>query len=87
MYGQNTTIQALTMANLDSQHLKFTVWRILHNTNLIANDLGPAYLIPIKIISGTPSLGLNNPQKPGHYLVYERNSNLTPALDCVFVIH
>jgi hypothetical protein len=79
-------IQRLITANMDLQHLGFTVWRISTRINLIHNTRDPAYLIPISIISGTPSLGSECPQVPGNYTKYGSQIDLTPELDCIFVV-
>lgn len=64
----------------------YTVWRISTRTTIMHQTTGAGYLIPINIISGTPSLGAGCPQRLGYITKYETEVDLTPQLDCIILV-
>ncbi|KAF7505077.1 hypothetical protein GJ744_001296 [Endocarpon pusillum] len=74
------------LKDLELQHMGYTLWRISIRTTIGHRTTGAAYLIPIHVISGTPSLGQECLQIPGQFTKYQTQVDLTPELDCIFVV-
>ncbi len=66
------------------QHLGYTVWQI-SNGITIRNTTGPGYLIPINI-KGNAHLNSEETLRYGCYSYYNGVTDLTPELDCIFVV-
>ena len=71
------------------QEWGFTAWRF-SKAKIIKNDTGPVYLIPLRIVSGTPRLeGTSQVEgcllEPG-FKVYMNEMKLQPELDCLFLV-
>ncbi|MCJ1235125.1 hypothetical protein MMC14_003089 [Varicellaria rhodocarpa] len=74
---------------LGLQEWGFTAWRF-SKAKIIKNDTGPVYLIPLRIVSGTPRLeGTSQVEgcllEPG-FKVYMNEMKLQPELDCLFLV-